>query len=722
MPIAHSAPRALGSGAILAQVGRTARPPSPRRARMQASHLTSRSDGREPARVQGGTDLPQDRDARAALGRCLIHQCDEAIAEILNERPTMKRVKDLSHAGMVEVPSCLATHCLVFIDEDRVAEGYIRQELLKRPTVYVDAGTTVYAKVLRWLLRGSTSSGGPLQQFRYRLSFLNGEHQADVIEAVLARLRQKGRGRSPGDAGPSDRQQMDRADAESSMAHRQLSALEDLIVLVLKAWHFGLASPPATACPTAAAPTGCRRGQEHAAAVAVADAQGIETRPLVERHVMASSSSGVASVTARASSGVAPATEQSNAEELLRQEGETERSSSGPAPVTEQINAWELHRREVGQRDGEILKILEEVLSMWATSYDDNRLPAIDVQILVLDAMLAADGGSGIASPDLETLRQWWSLCTEDKDGNPKYKPDFFRWIAKCTEARNEHIKTGGLLQSSPARDGPKWEEGVAAEHARQEGIELDDDAASACYQKMGRDILRTEATREQQRKLKFKEMGRGLNTPQRSFVASLIRKHIGDKKLALFIFRHGAPRILRAPADVMLQSRPNNAPDEELEERVRHVGDVTREGLAFLAAFIVSIRDYRTDAALPEARRLSARDATEQRRTAILERKRKLAAVSAQEKKGKRLVELRDQKKRDFADMTREEQQIVEDFETGKLEKRRRTATVPRPAPFRGVGPKPPGMSRAAGSHVTADCDKDTDEDTDHDNDDKYQ
>ena len=359
---------------------------------------------------------------------------------------------------------------------------------------------------------------------------------------------------------------------------------------------------------------------------------------------------------------------------------------------------------------------------MWATNYDDNRLPATDVQILVLDAMLAADGGSGIASPDLETLRQWWSLCTEDKDGNPKYKPDFFRWIAKCTEARNEHIKTGGLLQSSPARDGPKWEEGVAAEHARQEGIALDDDAVSACYQKMGRDILRTEATREQQRKLKFTEMGRGLNTPQRSFVASLIRKHIGDKKLALFIFRHGAPRILLTPADVMLQSRPNNAPDEELEERVRHVGDVTREGLAFLAAFIVSIRDYRTDAALPEARRLSARDATEQRRTAILERKRELAAVRAQEKKGKRLVELRDQKKRDFADMTREEQQIVEDFETGKLEKRRKTATVPRPAPFRGVGPEPPGMSRAAGSHVTADCDKDTDEDTDHDNDDKYQ
>ena len=442
----------------------------------------------------------------------------------------------------------------------------------------------------------------------------------------------------------------------------------------------------------------------------------------LERQLMASSSSGVAPVTARASSGAAPATEQSNAEELLRQEGETERSSSGPAPVTEQINAWELHRREVGQRDGEILKILEEVLSMWATSYDDNCLPATDVQILVLDAMLAADGGSGIASPDLETLRQWWSLCTEDKDRKPKHQPDFFRWIAKCAEARNEHIKTGGLLQSSPARDGPKWEEGVAAEHARQEGIALDDDAVSACYRKMGRDILRTEATREQQRKLKFTEMGRGLKGPQRSFVDNLIRKHIGDKKLALFIFRHGAPRILLTPADVMLQSRPNNAPDEELEERVRHVGDVTREGFAFLAAFIVSIREYRTDDALPEARRLSARDATEQRRTAILERKRELAAVRAQEKKGKRLVELRDQKKRDFADMTREEQQIVEDFETGKLEKRRKTATVPRPAPFRGVGPEPPGMSRAAGSHVTADCDKDTDEDTDHDNDDKYQ
>ena len=215
--------------------------------------------------------------------------------------------------------------------------------------------------------------------------------------------------------------------------------------------------------------------------------------------------------------------------------------------------------------------------------------------------------------------------------------------------------------------------------------------------------------------------MGRGLKGPQRSFVDNLIRKHIGDKKLALFIFRHGAPRILLTPADVMLQSRPNNALDEELEERVRHVGDAIREGLAFLVAFIVSIRAYRTDAALPEARRLSARDATEQRRTAIQERKRELAAVRALEKKGKQLVELRDQKKRDYADMTSGEQQILEDYETGRLEKRRKAATVPRPAPFRGVGPGPPGMSRAADSHVTR-SPPDTDEDTDDDNDDKYQ
>ena len=441
---------------------------------------------------------------------------------------------------------------------------------------------------------------------------------------------------------------------------------------------------------------------------------------------MASSSSGVApATTSKASSAAAPATEQSNAEELLRQEGETERSSSGPAPATEQSNAWEVYRQELIQREGELLDVLEEALCMWGTSYVGERLDATVVRIRVLEALIAAHTSGPlprIGPPDVETLMHWWSLCTEDADGNAKYSPDFFRWIAKCTEARNVHIKTAGLLQSTPARDGPKWEEGVAAEHARQEGFALGDDAVSACYQKMGRDILRTEATREQQRKLKFTEMGRGLNGPQRSFVANLIRKHIGDKKLALFIFRHGAPRILLTPADVMLQSRPNNARDEELEERTRHVGDAIREGLAFLMAFIVSIRDYREDAALLEARRLSARDATEQRRTAIRERKRVLAAVRAQEKKGQRLVELRDQKKRDFAAMTSEEQQIVEDYETGKLEKRRKAATVPRPAPFRGVGPGPPGMSRAAGSHVTADCDKDTDEDTDHDNDDKYQ
>ena len=156
----------------------------------------------------------------------------------------MKEVKDLSHKGMVEVPSRLASRCLVFIDEDRIAGGCVRQELLRAPTVFVDAGTDVYAKVLSWLLRCPARGGGRLQTFRRRLSALNGEHRADVIEATLARLRQKGSGSWPGAAGPSERQQPDRGEAESSKARRQLSAFEGLLAHVLEEWSFGPASAP----------------------------------------------------------------------------------------------------------------------------------------------------------------------------------------------------------------------------------------------------------------------------------------------------------------------------------------------------------------------------------------------------------------------------------------------------------------------------------------------
>ena len=55
------------------------------------------------------------------------------------------------------------------------------------------------------------------------------------------------------------------------------------------------------------------------------------------------------------------------------------------------------------------------------------------------------------------------------------------------------------------------------------------------------------------------------------------------------------------------------------------------------------------------------------------------LAKLNQDMKNGKRLAEERDSNKRKFADMEAHEQQVLEDWETGKIEKKRKETLVRR-------------------------------------------
>ena len=156
--------------------------------------------------------LPDDQVLLAALDKCLSQGCDTVIAFLLRELPTVRTMKAVSHLGMVEVPSRLARMLLVFIDEMRTASGAQRRELLRGPSVFVDAGTSIYALVLRWLL---WRSQGPLVEATGRLEALSDDHQGDVIEATLAHLRVSAR-------------------AGQEAPRKQLYALEALLIATLE--------------------------------------------------------------------------------------------------------------------------------------------------------------------------------------------------------------------------------------------------------------------------------------------------------------------------------------------------------------------------------------------------------------------------------------------------------------------------------------------------------
>ena len=132
------------------------------------------------------------KNVTEALSLCVEIDLMAAIVETLQELPTCSAVKKVSHRGMISLPSELAQqqHCMVFVDAITTAGGSIRQQLLQQNKyVLADAGSWVYASVLGKLMSMSKNLCADMK----RVFNLSTEHQADIIEATLARLRERPR-------------------------------------------------------------------------------------------------------------------------------------------------------------------------------------------------------------------------------------------------------------------------------------------------------------------------------------------------------------------------------------------------------------------------------------------------------------------------------------------------------------------------------------------------
>ena len=81
----------------------------------------------------------------------------------------------------------------------------------------------------------------------------------------------------------------------------------------------------------------------------------------------------------------------------------------------------------------------------------------------------------------------------------------------------------------------------------------LNEDDVSECYRQMGRNMLENDLLPHQKNKreykMKFTNAGRiQLSGPQRSWVDSMLRKFLGDRKVAFFIWTNGLPELFDSP------------------------------------------------------------------------------------------------------------------------------------------------------------------------------
>ena len=164
------------------------------------------------------------------------------------------------------------------------------------------------------------------------------------------------------------------------------------------------------------------------------------------------------------------------------------------------------------------------------------------------------------------------------------------------------------------------------------------------------------------------------LSTFQRSFTDNLLRKFLGDKRVALLIWQHGIPSIADRPVDSkgMLQSG--------LDMGMLQSGlDDCLQWYTCLANDIVAHQSQEGFDA-----QLSASSLDKQERQRQQTRREALQKARDALRSGAALAKQRDDHKRSYDEMDEAEQKILEDFETGKAKKAKQSFTTQRLKPFR--------------------------------------
>ena len=181
--------------------------------------------------------------------------------------------------------------------------------------------------------------------------------------------------------------------------------------------------------------------------------------------------------------------------------------------------------------------------------------------------------------------------------------------------------------------------------------------------------MFTNDLTESQKRSPDYKlRIGKALMSPQGSWVNMMLRKNLGDAKVAYFILDHGLPKVLNSPWSTQ---KPHKALINEMLEEL----------MTWYASLLQSMIEHREHPRMDDARKFAHLGQAEWR-----EQRRKAKEAARQEiREGKQLQKQRDDKKRKYDDMTATEQLHLENFETGKSENRLKQLTMKNMPPFKG-------------------------------------
>jgi hypothetical protein len=307
--------------------------------------------------------------------------------------------------------------------------------------------------------------------------------------------------------------------------------------------------------------------------------------------------------------------------------------------------------------DTDLEKIV--ALLLWMSQDFQPQIHMDDIHHAALEALIkCADDPTGATLGLLHTasvakLSKVIDIMMLHKDGSPKDANATLEFMRRSTRIREELLAT--------------------ASYNATERVELDEDDVSSCYQRLGRNLITHDLLphQEQDRRYRLRNNFKGdthLSGFQRSFVDHMLRKVLGEKRVAFLIWQHGLPSVVDPPAFKVLDMRMlQSGLDECLQWYVSLANDIvvhqTQEGFDV---------------------QLSASSLDEEERQRQQTRREALQKARDALRLGATLAKQRDDSKRSYDDMDDAEQKTLEDYETGRTKKAKQGFTTPRMKPFR--------------------------------------
>ena len=381
---------------------------------------------------------------------------------------------------------------------------------------------------------------------------------------------------------------------------------------------------------------------------------------------------------------------------LRKKSTATERATSASSTASEHAPA--ACTDDVYASTSELQKTIEEdlekivALLLWMAQDFRSSIHRNDIHCEAYEVLIKHVGEAGGTLGSLHTgsvakLSKLIDIMMLHKDGSRKDANATLAFMRRVGNIREEVRASSRDNATERVESSDDGTERVESSDNATERVELDEEQVSLCYRKFGRMLLTDDLLPHQKVKDKYRlrhnfEGDTHLSTFQRSFTDNMLRKFLGDKKMAFVIWQHGLPSI----ADMgHATKQPGRGHATKRPGRVLDMGRLQsglEECLNWYICLANDIVIHQTQEGFDA--QLSASSLDERERQRQQTRRKALQKVRDALRLGEALAKERDDKKRSYYEMNDTEQQTLEDFETGRTNKQKQGLTTRRMRPFR--------------------------------------